>query len=63
MFLDNLQRKIKGMLETFRDDVGVDTFVQERLSGFEKSACKNDDGSGSISGFDILGFGNFDQLD
>ena len=62
MILDDLKRKIKGVLETFRDDVWVDTFVQEGFSGFEKSACKNDNRSGSISGFDILSFGDFDQL-
>jgi hypothetical protein len=40
----------------------MDAFVQERFGGFKESACEDDDRSGSITGFDILGFGNFYKL-
>lgn len=56
MVLDDLKCKIKGVLESFRDNVWVDTFVQEGFSSFKQSACENDNGSGSITGFDILSF-------
>lgn len=58
----NSKSLIKSKLETFRDDGRMDTLIKKDLASTQQSTGNNDDGSGTITSFDILRLGNIDKL-
>ena len=49
-------------LETIRDSGGVDTLSHELGGGSKESTGHDDDGGGTVTGFNILSLGDFDEL-
>lgn len=51
-----------GDLESVGDSGGVDALANEVLAGTEEGASHDDNGGGSVTGLDILGLGDLDEL-
>ncbi len=51
------------LLESFTDDSWVNSFLKEFLGCFQETSSQDYNTSSSITSFDILGFGQFNQLE
>ena len=41
----------------------MDSLIQQGLAGIEESACNDNDTSGTVTGFNVLGLGDLDELE
>lgn len=53
---------VEGDLEAFGNDSWVDTLFEEDIAGAEESSSNDDDSGSTVTGFDILSLGDFDEL-
>ena len=51
------------LLESFTNDGRVNSFVKEFLGSLQETSSKDYNTGSSISSFNILGFGQFNQLE